>query len=111
MQPDLRAVGPCLVSFCKLTPISAALQKRSELQNLLSAVVAARDQSHPSVPLVVKIAPDLSDKDLVDICLVASQVGVQGMIVSNTTNSRPDTLKDTTNVKGEAGGLSGKPLK
>ncbi|MFH4984344.1 hypothetical protein AB6A40_011053 [Gnathostoma spinigerum] len=59
----------------------------------------------------LKIAPDLVDSDKKDIAKIAldKQYGVDGLIVSNTTISRPDTL--LSSFKAESGGLSGKPLK
>jgi len=58
--------------------------------------------------MLLKIAPDLTAGDLDDIVRVARARKMDGMIVGNTTITRPDTLKSTQ--KGEAGGLSGKPL-
>eukprot|EP00283_Hemiselmis_rufescens_P006052 CAMPEP_0173435166 /NCGR_PEP_ID=MMETSP1357-20121228/14368_1 /TAXON_ID=77926 /ORGANISM="Hemiselmis rufescens, Strain PCC563" /LENGTH=404 /DNA_ID=CAMNT_0014400119 /DNA_START=8 /DNA_END=1222 /DNA_ORIENTATION=- len=93
------------------TPGLRTLQKRSELEKLLKAVVSSRNKHCPTKPVLVKIAPDNSDQDLVDICVVAKKVGVQGMIVSNTTNDRPDSLINAEGNKQETGGLSGAPLK
>ena len=59
--------------------------------------------------LLVKIAPDLAHADLVDVASVAVNTMVDGLIVSNTTISRPSTLK--SKHREEGGGLSGKPLK
>ena len=54
----------------------------------------ARNSLHePRPELLIKIAPDLSDKELEDIADAALNSGVDGMIVSNTTISRPDTLQ------------------
>jgi dihydroorotate dehydrogenase len=60
-------------------------------------------------PLLVKIAPDLGEDDLADIASVALAGECDGLIVSNTTIRRPETLKSRR--RGEAGGLSGAPLK
>jgi len=59
-------------------------------------------------PLVFKIAPDLTDADLEDVVRVALDRRLAGLIVGNTTLSRPDTLLDPQ--KSETGGLSGRPL-
>ena len=61
--------------------------------------------------LLVKIAPDLSDQDKIDIAAVVgrSEAGVDGLIVSNTTVSRPQELASKN--KEETGGLSGEPLR
>ncbi|KAK4762064.1 hypothetical protein SAY87_029948 [Trapa incisa] len=60
-------------------------------------------------PLLVKIAPDLSKEDLEDIAAVALALRLDGLIISNTTISRPDVVKQNP-VSAEVGGLSGKPL-
>ena len=87
-----------------------ALQGREPLARLLGAVKEARDRAVPKSPppLLVKIAPDLSEEDLRDIAEVARALPVDGLIATNTTIARPSGLADVqTN---ETGGLSGKPL-
>ena len=64
--------------------------------------------SRPLPPLLLKIAPDLSDEDKKDIAQVCLKLKIDGLIVSNTTITRPDSLSDSQ--KNETGGLSGKPL-
>jgi dihydroorotate dehydrogenase len=92
------------------TPGLRNLQARATLDALLVEVIAARDSlSGKPVPLLLKIAPDVSEAELDDIVTVARDRRIDGMIVANTTISRPDTLKDQLKAK-EAGGLSGKPL-
>jgi dihydroorotate dehydrogenase len=94
------------------TPGLRDLQKRDALDDLLARVVAARDEAsrdHPRRPLLLKIAPDLTLPELDDVVAVALVRGLDGMVVGNTTLSRPATLKDTA-VAQEAGGLSGAPL-
>ncbi len=88
------------------TPGLRALQGRSELEELLGRVQAALPQ--PAPPLLLKIAPDLTDEDKADIAAVCLAQGVAGIIATNTTLARPAELKDA--ARGEAGGLSGKPL-
>lgn len=98
------------------TPGLRALQSRAELENLVKAVKKARDAlprkdtgSLGPPPLLVKIAPDLTEADKSDIAAVALRQGVDGLIVSNTTIQRPGPI--ATHVHGqEAGGLSGAPL-
>ena len=88
------------------TPGLRNLQGRSELAGLLKRVqdaVAARP-----VPLVVKIAPDATDEDLDDIVFVCRDLKLDGIIIGNTTLSRPASLKSER--RGETGGLSGAPL-
>lgn len=92
------------------TPGLRALQGRAALAALLEAVKAARARAcaPPLPPLLVKIAPDLTDEDKRDIAAVAEEAGIDGLIVSNTTIARPATLKSAH--RAEAGGLSGAPL-
>lgn len=94
------------------TPGLRVMQSRGLFDDLLARVVAARDVACAGgarTPVLVKIAPDVSDEDLDDIVAVARARGIDGMIVSNTTISRPDSLKEQALAR-EAGGLSGKPL-
>ncbi len=88
------------------TPGLRALQGRAPLEALIAAVRAARGGERP--PLLLKIAPDLTEQDKQDIAEVALAGGLDGLIVSNTTIARPDSLRSA--AKGEAGGLSGRPL-
>lgn len=89
------------------TPGLRALQGKGELEAILAPV---RGTLVPSAaPLLVKIAPDLDASDLADIAAVALAGDCDGLIVSNTTIRRPETL--TGKHRGEAGGLSGAPLK
>ena len=91
------------------TPGLRALQNRKELEALVSGVLAERDQLASRVPLLVKIAPDLVREDLEDIAKVSMKLGVDGLIVSNTTIDRPGPIASHPHGH-EAGGLSGKPL-
>jgi dihydroorotate dehydrogenase len=90
------------------TPGLRDLQRREILEALLRDLVAARDDSAPGTPLLVKIAPDLSPAECEDIAAVAGSSGIDGIIVGNTTVARPPELRSTT--AREAGGLSGHPL-
>jgi dihydroorotate dehydrogenase len=94
------------------TPGLRDLQARDSLKALLDAVLAARDaeagKSGCSVPVFLKIAPDLTEEGMDDIAAEISASRLDGLIVSNTTLSR-DGLHDQVQAK-EAGGLSGKPL-
>ncbi len=92
------------------TPGLRNLQNRAALDELLARIIDARDAlPGKSVPLLLKIAPDVSEFELDDIVEVARERRIEGMIVSNTTLARPETLQDRSLAK-EAGGLSGKPL-
>jgi dihydroorotate dehydrogenase len=92
------------------TPGLRALQGRDQLEGLVGRTRAALTKAMPqgAPPLLLKIAPDLAWEDLADIAAVALDGGLDGLIVSNTTIARPDSLK-SPNAK-ETGGLSGEPL-
>lgn len=95
------------------TPGLRSLQRKSALDRLLGAVLDARaaaaaGQPSPVMPLFVKVAPDLSAQEQEDIAAVALARGIDGLIVSNTTVSRPPDLKSP--LQAEGGGLSGRPL-
>ena len=90
------------------TPGLRDLQRRDALDALVARAVEARDESASRKPLLVKIAPDLDDGELDDIVGIALARRVDGLIVSNTTIARPATLRSPH--RGEAGGLSGRPL-
>jgi dihydroorotate dehydrogenase len=90
------------------TPGLRALQSADALAALIAAVQEAMTESNVTPPLFVKIAPDLTEADKDDIARVAMAAGIAGLIVSNTTIERPESLKSA--VAGEAGGLSGRPL-
>jgi len=61
------------------------------------------------IPILLKIAPDLSLADLDDVVGIARARRIDGMIIGNTTITRPPSLHDQTRAR-EAGGLSGRPL-
>ena len=90
------------------TPGLRDLQEAQALDDLLARVIAARDAQATRRPLLLKIAPDVALDQLDDIVRVAFSRGIDGMIVSNTTVSRPDVVTDRQ--RAETGGLSGKPL-
>lgn len=93
------------------TPGLRNLQQASALDDLLGRVLAARDEAArgaSAVPILIKIAPDLTLTELDDVVSVARSRRIDGMIVSNTTTERPATLTDGHAY--EQGGLSGRPL-
>ena len=90
------------------TPGLRGLQNKEELEKLLALVMEERARANSTVPLLLKIAPDLDEHALDDIANTVLASGIEGMIVSNTTLARPASLK-STNAK-ESGGLSGAPL-
>lgn len=94
------------------TPGLRNLQKREALESLLASVVAARDElpSAPNPPVLVKIAPDLTKPELEDIAAAVVGAKIDGIVISNTTISRPPSAGTSPHLI-EAGGLSGPPVK
>lgn len=93
------------------TPGLRALQSRDQLEGLVGRTRDALDQASQGAkrpPLLLKIAPDLNDEDLADIAAIALAGALDGLIVSNTTIARPDSLQSRHAT--ETGGLSGGPL-
>ncbi|WP_028596275.1 quinone-dependent dihydroorotate dehydrogenase [Paenibacillus assamensis] len=93
------------------TPNLRNLQHGDELRSLLNAVVAEmqtlNDKNQKNKAILVKIAPDVTDEDLIPMTETIVQSGVSGIIATNTTLSRAGTNHPN---RMEAGGLSGKPL-
>jgi dihydroorotate dehydrogenase len=94
------------------TPGLRDLQAVEKLEPLLKAVRRQADEvTDAKVPLLVKIAPDLSDEDVVSVGELATAVGLDGIIATNTTISRDGLASPDERVaKIGAGGLSGAPL-
>jgi dihydroorotate dehydrogenase len=94
------------------TPGLRGLQQGEMLDSLLARVADARTRvtrEAGTVPLLIKIAPDLTLAELDGIVGAACKHRIDGMIVGNTTLARPPTLRERTTAR-EAGGLSGRPL-
>lgn len=96
------------------TPGLRDMQHKNELKNLLTTMKKTRmnfDEESQKVPLLLKISPDLSPEEMADIAAlcVDKSNGVDGLIVTNTTITRPDHFIET--FKHLPGGLSGPPLK
>ena len=94
------------------TPGLRDLQAVEKLRPLLVAVGATADAvAERHVPLLVKIAPDLADKDVLAVADLALELGLDGVVATNTTVSREGLASDPRVVEGlGAGGLSGAPL-
>ena len=93
------------------TPGLRDLQGRAKLSELLQRLIATRAEHEPKrgrKPLFLKVAPDLTPEDEVDIAEVATELGLDALIISNTTLDRPDGLLSAN--RHEKGGLSGRPL-
>ena len=78
-----------------------ALQGRKELEKLVKRVKSTRDSMSWGAagppPLLVKVAPDITDADKSDIAAVALRLGIDGLVVSNTTIQRPAAVAALAN--------------
>ena len=90
------------------TPNLRALQEKKPLTDLLNALQELNKTKETPKPILLKIAPDLSNDQLMDIIDIVKITHTAGVIATNTTLSR-EGLKSTH--KGQQGGLSGQPLK
>jgi dihydroorotate dehydrogenase len=94
------------------TPGLRDLQQRAMLDDLLARVMDARERAAAAAgrkPVLLKIAPDLALADLDDVVAVARARAVDGMIVANTTITRPANLSEGAGAA-QSGGLSGRPM-
>src|SRR5690606_24106135 len=90
------------------TPNLRELQDKEPLTKLLETLQNKNSAKPETKPILLKIAPDLTDEQLLDIIYIVKTTGIAGVIATNTTISREDLKSE--NQK-ESGGLSGKPLK
>jgi dihydroorotate dehydrogenase len=93
------------------TPGLRDLQAENVLDDLVARTIDARDEAcigGRRTPVLVKIAPDLTLPELDGMIAVALRRGIDGMVISNTTVARPETLRNV--ARNETGGLSGRPL-
>lgn len=91
------------------TPGLRALQEKGPLMEILNTLQQRNNKNGISRPILLKIAPDLTDSQLDDIVDIVQQTGIAGVIATNTTISRDD-LVSPSKLKDEMGGLSGVPL-
>ena len=89
------------------TPNLRALQEKEPLTQLLQTLQNKNIAKANPKPILLKIAPDLTDDQLMDIIDIMAETKIAGLIATNTTLSREGLLSE---AKNEAGGLSGKPL-
>ncbi|WKK65076.1 quinone-dependent dihydroorotate dehydrogenase [Lutimonas zeaxanthinifaciens] len=123
VTPNERAIDDYLICFEKLfevvdyfvvnvsspnTPNLRALQDKEPLTELLQTLQDANHQKKQPKPILLKIAPDLTDDQLKDIIDIVSSTKIAGVIATNTTISREGLESEH---KDETGGLSGKPVK
>ncbi len=90
------------------TPNLRALQDKEPLTELLQHLQNRNVSKPKAKPILLKIAPDLTDEQLLDIIEIVKNTGITGVIATNTTLSREGLISEN---KVESGGLSGKPLK
>lgn len=94
------------------TPGLRELQEKKPLTEIINSLDQIRKSQSTYKPLLLKIAPDLSNTQLDDICDIATETTLDGLVINNTTISRENLLTNNTSLaKIGAGGLSGKPLK
>lgn len=89
------------------TPNLRELQDKEPLTELLLELQKLNHQKEKPKPILLKIAPDLSDDQLLDIIEIVKDSKIAGVIATNTTISRENLQSEN---KKETGGLSGKPL-
>ena len=112
----LRKLAPCAdyITINVSSPNTAglrSLQAAEQLRPMLEALLEERGRLLPqlgrSLPLLVKLAPDLNDDDLQSIAALLVELSIDGVIATNTTLSRPDGLGS---LGAQTGGLSGRPV-
>jgi dihydroorotate dehydrogenase len=93
------------------TPGLRGLQEKGALSELLERTAQARaavSRDYGARPLFLKVSPDIDDVEVADIAELALAWRLDALVVSNTTITRPATLRSA--ARGETGGLSGRPL-
>lgn len=91
------------------TPGLRDLQEKGPLMHILNTLQDLNNQKPIAKPILLKIAPDLTDSQLDDIVEIVTETKIAGLIATNTTISR-EGLKSDPNLVKEVGGVSGKPL-
>ena len=122
VTPNEEAVNDYIICFEKLfpyvdyfvvnvsspnTPNLRALQEKEPLTQLLGTLQKLNSEKQKPKPILLKIAPDLTDEQLLDIIEIVNENKIAGVIATNTTLSREGLVSEN---KVEIGGLSGKPL-
>lgn len=94
------------------TPNLRELQNKEPLKNLLSAITAENKKYENQKPILLKIAPDLTNGQLDDIVEIVRETGISGIIATNTTIARDGIDYTDEEIKAFGnGGMSGKPVK
>lgn len=126
VTPNEEAINDYLICFEKLfpyvdyfvvnvsspnTPNLRELQDKEPLKALLKAVIDANLKKESPKPVLLKIAPDLTNSQLDDVIAIARELNLSGIVATNTTISREGLSTEKSEVEAiGAGGLSGKPL-
>ena len=93
------------------TPNLRELQDKKPLTDLLTKLETRNSEHATKKPILLKIAPDLTDEQLLDIIDIVNETKIAGVIATNTTISRENlNTENNPEVMAEIGGLSGKPL-
>jgi dihydroorotate dehydrogenase len=93
------------------TPGLRELQEKEPLTNIINKLQAINGTKPMPKPILLKIAPDLTDTQLLDIVAIAKETGLAGIIATNTTLDRSMLTSDPKQLETiGAGGLSGKPV-
>jgi dihydroorotate dehydrogenase len=93
------------------TPGLRALQEKEALREILENLQSINSQQDKPKPLLLKIAPDLSQEQIDDVISLALEIKLDGLVATNTTVSREALSHRYSDVSGQSGGLSGAPLK
>jgi len=122
--PEDSAIGDFVAAFREVGPVAdyvtvnvsspntpglRAMQSVATLSTLLAALGAVRTELDLSVPLLVKLAPDLDDSAIEALAEAAMAAGAAGLILGNTSTARRGILAPRS-LRDQAGGLSGRPL-
>ena len=84
-------------------------QEENSMSKLLEGLNKLKKEKNIYKPLVIKLAPDIDEKNISGIVEIVNKYKINGIIISNTTNKNREKLLD--DKKNEVGGLSGKPIK
>lgn len=127
VTPNENAIDDYLICFRKLhpyvdyfvvnvsspnTPNLRDLQEKEPLKALLESVKNENESFEKQKPILLKIAPDLTQGQIDDVVEIVTEVGINGIIASNTTISRADLKTSTSRIEEIGnGGLSGQPVR
>jgi dihydroorotate dehydrogenase len=92
------------------TPNLRALQEKEPLKKLLMRLQKLNQSKQKPKPILLKIAPDLTNEQLDDVIEIVLETNLAGIIATNTTLSR-EGLQSSASLSNEVGGLSGRPLR